>query len=52
MAPVAEAGAVIAVRFAAEEFERIVEQAAEADLTLTAFVREVVLARVAQRGGL
>ena len=47
--PAADAGAVVAVRFAAEEFDRVVKHAAEAKLTLAAFVREAVLERVAER---
>jgi hypothetical protein len=51
VAPMPEAGAVVAVRFAADEFARVVKQAAEANLTLAAFVRGAVIEKVARRSG-
>ncbi len=44
--PVAGAGAVVAIRFAADEFEHVAKQAAEANLSLTAFIRDAVLTKV------
>jgi hypothetical protein len=47
--PEADVGAVVAVRFTAEEFSQIARQATEAEVSLASFVRESVLARVTQR---
>lgn len=49
VAPVDDAGAVIAVRFTAAEFERVAQQAAQARMTLASFVRAMVLERVPER---
>ena len=46
--PEKDVGAVIAVRFTAEEFKRMARRAAEADLPLTSFVRNLVLERIAE----
>lgn len=47
--PEADVGAVIAVRFSADVFSEVARQAAAADLSLAAFVRTLVLARVTRR---
>lgn len=47
--PVAEVGAVISVRFSAEEFERVAERATEGHSTLAAFVRQAVPEKVRRR---
>ena len=46
--PAENAGAVIAVRFAADDFARIAQRATEAKMGLTAFIRDAVLEKVAQ----
>lgn len=46
--PVRDAGAVVAVRFTADEFDRVAKGARAADTTLFAFVRDAVLDRVAR----
>lgn len=47
--PVDDVGAVVAVRFSADEFERVARRAAETGVSLTSFVRDSVLDRVAQQ---
>lgn len=46
--PAADAGAIIAVRFTADEFGRVVRHAAEAGVSLASFVHGVVLEEVSQ----
>ena len=47
--PAADAGAVVAVRFAADEFERVSRCASEANMSLTAFIRDAVREKVAHQ---
>ncbi len=47
--PAENPGAVVAVRFAADDFARIAQRAREANVSLTTFVRDAVLEKVAHQ---
>lgn len=49
VSPVEQPGAVVAVRFAADDFARVARLAAESNTSVTAFVRDAVLEKVAHR---
>ena len=51
MPPVPDAGAVVAVRFAGEDFKRIAREAEAAGMRLTEFIRQGALEKAA-RGAL
>ena len=49
VSPAVDTGAVVAVRFAAADFARVAQRAREANLSLTTFVREAVLEKLAHQ---